>query len=85
MTPDELAALKRDTRRMVGALLRNELRQQGREDLVERVREDAWTFDAIGDGTSILVLWDDGTWQDAADGEFGADKIVVRSAMTEVG
>jgi hypothetical protein len=32
----------------------------------------------------VDVLWDDGTWQDAADGEFGAGKIVIRSAMTEV-
>lgn len=27
------------------------------------------------------VLWDDGTWQDAADGEFGASKVVIRSAL----
>lgn len=33
----------------------------------------------------VDVLWDDGTWQDAADGEFGAGKIVIRSAMSEVG
>jgi hypothetical protein len=33
----------------------------------------------------VDVLWDDGTWQDAADGEFGAGKIVIRPAMTEVG
>lgn len=33
----------------------------------------------------IDVVWDDGTWQDAADGEFGADRIIVRSAMTEIG
>ncbi|KZE90955.1 hypothetical protein [Microbacterium sp. TNHR37B] len=30
------------------------------------------------------VVWDDGTWQDAADGEFGARKVVVRSALQEI-
>ena len=29
----------------------------------------------------IDVVWDDGTLQDAADAEFGADVVVVRSAL----
>jgi hypothetical protein len=33
----------------------------------------------------VDVLWDDGTWQDAADGEFGAQKVIIRSALHEVG
>ncbi len=33
----------------------------------------------------VDVLWDDGTWQDAADGEFGEGKVIFRSALREVG
>jgi hypothetical protein len=33
----------------------------------------------------VDVIWDDGTLQDAADGEFGAGKVVLRSALREVG
>lgn len=32
----------------------------------------------------IDVVWDDGTWQDAADAEFGEGVIVIRSALREV-
>ncbi len=32
----------------------------------------------------VDVVWDDGTYQDGADAEFGADVVVVRSAMQEV-
>jgi hypothetical protein len=32
----------------------------------------------------VDVLWDDGTWQDAADGEFGAGKVIIRPALHEV-
>jgi hypothetical protein len=35
--------------------------------------ENGWLF--------IDVVWDDGTWQDAADAEFGEDVVIVRSAM----
>ncbi|WP_194398307.1 hypothetical protein [Microbacterium atlanticum] len=31
----------------------------------------------------VDVVWDDGTWQDAADREFGADVVLIRSAMRE--
>ncbi|MDD7943754.1 hypothetical protein PUW79_03845 [Microbacterium sp. NE2HP2] len=33
----------------------------------------------------VTVVWDDGTLQDAADAEFGADVVVVQSAMREAG
>ncbi|MFS0715025.1 hypothetical protein ABC195_14210 [Microbacterium sp. 2P01SA-2] len=33
----------------------------------------------------VTVVWDDGTLQDAADAEFGADVVVVQSAMREIG
>jgi len=32
----------------------------------------------------VDVVWDDGTWQDAADAEFGPQKVVIHSAMREV-
>ncbi len=32
----------------------------------------------------VDVLWDDGTWQDAADGEFGENTVIIRSALREV-
>lgn len=31
----------------------------------------------------VDVVWDDGTWQDAADSEFGADVVLIRSALRE--
>lgn len=33
----------------------------------------------------VDVLWDDGTWQDAADADFGADRILIRPALKSVG
>ena len=32
----------------------------------------------------VDVIWDDGTWQDAADTDYGEDVVVIRSAMREV-
>ncbi len=32
----------------------------------------------------VDVVWDDGTWQQAAEEDYGADAVVVRSALTEV-
>jgi hypothetical protein len=32
----------------------------------------------------VDVVWDDGTWQDAADADFGADTVIIRSALTPV-
>jgi hypothetical protein len=32
----------------------------------------------------VSVVWDDGTWQEAADREFGADLVVISSAIREV-
>jgi len=29
----------------------------------------------------VEVLWDDGTWQDAADADFGPDKLLIRPAL----
>jgi hypothetical protein len=33
----------------------------------------------------VDVVWDDGTWQDAADEEFGDDVVVIRSALRALG
>ncbi|MDW4572711.1 hypothetical protein R8Z57_07980 [Microbacterium sp. M3] len=33
----------------------------------------------------VDVVWDDGSWQRAADAEFGEDIVVIRSAMTPTG
>ncbi len=33
----------------------------------------------------VDVVWDDGTLQDAADAEFGAGPVIVRSALRELG
>ena len=32
----------------------------------------------------VDVIWDDGTWQDAADADYGDDKVVIRSAFRPV-
>lgn len=32
----------------------------------------------------VDIVWDDGTWQDAADAEFGENTVLIRSAMREV-
>lgn len=39
--------------------------------------EDGWLW--------VDVLWDDGTWQKAADADYGKDKVVIRSTLREVG
>jgi hypothetical protein len=33
----------------------------------------------------VQVLWDDGTWQEAADGEFGEGVVVIQPALRAVG
>lgn len=55
------------------------------EDLADRLGEsyldsypqDGWLW--------VDVVWDDGSWQDAADAEFGPDTVIVRSAITPTG
>lgn len=32
----------------------------------------------------VDVVWDDGTWQDAADADYGEDTVIIRSAMRPV-
>lgn len=33
----------------------------------------------------VDVVWDDGTWQRAADADYGADRVIIRSALRPVG
>jgi len=33
----------------------------------------------------VDVVWDDGSWQDAANAEYGDDTVIIRSAMTPTG
>ena len=33
----------------------------------------------------VDVVWDDGSWQDAADAEYGEDTVIIRSAITPSG
>ncbi|WP_065570655.1 hypothetical protein [Microbacterium oleivorans] len=46
---------------------------------------DAYLSSSEQDGWVLVdVVWDDGTWQKAADQDFGAGKVIVRSAIREV-
>lgn len=55
------------------------------EELPERLG-DAYFSSYPADGWMwVDVLWDDGTWQDAADGEFGERTVIIRSALREIG
>ncbi|MFE5408838.1 hypothetical protein [Microbacterium sp. NPDC056569] len=45
---------------------------------------DAYLGSSVQDGWLwVDVVWDDGSWQDAADAEYGADTVVIRSAITQ--
>jgi hypothetical protein len=45
---------------------------------------DAYLGSAPQDGRLwVDVVWDDGTWQQAADADYGADVVVIRSALRE--
>lgn len=54
-------------------------------DMQERVAEvlgEAYLGSYPENGRLVVeVLWDDGTWQDAADADFGPDKLLIRSAL----
>ncbi|MDR7111967.1 hypothetical protein J2X03_001844 [Microbacterium trichothecenolyticum] len=47
---------------------------------------DAYLASSAQDGWLwVDVVWDDGSWQEAADAEYGADTVIIRSAITETG
>ena len=54
------------------------------DELPERLGSDYLSSTVENGYLWIDVVWDDGTMQDAADAEFGADTVVVRSALREV-
>ena len=59
------------------AAIQEELPDRLGESYLSSYPQDGWLW--------VDVVWDDGSWQDAADAEYGADMIVIRSAMTEAG
>jgi hypothetical protein len=55
------------------------------EELPERLG-DAYLSSSPQDGWLwVDVVWDDGSWQDAANAEYGDDTVIIRSAMTPTG
>lgn len=54
------------------------------EELPDRLEESYLSSYPDNGYLWIDVVWDDGTWQDAADREFGDDVVVVRSALREI-
>jgi hypothetical protein len=51
------------------------------EELPERLGEEELSSSVDNGYLWVDVVWDDGTLQDAADAEFGADTVIVRSAL----
>jgi hypothetical protein len=55
------------------------------DEMPERLG-DAYLGATVQDGRLwVDVIWDDGSWQDAADAQFGADIVLIRSAMVPTG
>lgn len=55
------------------------------EELPDRLG-DALVGSAPQDGRLwVQVVWDDGTWQDAADGDYGDDVVVIQPVLRELG
>ncbi|MDQ7877715.1 hypothetical protein Q9R08_06985 [Microbacterium sp. QXD-8] len=55
------------------------------DELPERLG-DAYLSSSPQDGWLwVDVVWDDGSWQDAANAEYGDDTVIIRSAMTPTG
>lgn len=57
-------------------MISREVSGRVKESFLAAEERDGWVW--------LDVVWDDGTWQDAADGEFGPRKVVVRSALQEL-
>lgn len=55
------------------------------DSLVDRLGADYLSSGPMDGRLWIDVVWDDGTYQTAADAEFGADMVIVRSALRPVG
>ncbi|MFC8682293.1 hypothetical protein ACFT30_12290 [Microbacterium ureisolvens] len=59
------------------AAIQEELPDKLGESYLSSYPQDGWLW--------VDVVWDDGSWQEAADAEYGVDTIVIRSAITETG
>ncbi|MFK4835251.1 hypothetical protein ACI3KY_05925 [Microbacterium sp. ZW T2_14] len=59
------------------AAIQDELPDRLGDAYLSSYPQDGWLW--------IDVVWDDGSWQDAANAEYGDDTVVVRSAMTPTG
>lgn len=57
--------------------IQEELPDRLGEALLSSGPQDGWLW--------VDVIWDDGTWQDAADAEFGEKKVIIRSAIKALG
>lgn len=55
------------------------------EELPDRLGDDYLSSTPMDGWLWVDVVWDDGTLQDAATSEFGADTVVIRSALRPVG
>lgn len=56
--------------------LQSELPERLGDQYLSSYPADGWLW--------VQVVWDDGTWQDAADAEFGPGVVIVQSALTAV-
>ena len=57
------------------AAIQDELPDRLGDSYLSSYPQDGWLW--------VDVVWDDGTWQDAADAEYGPDVVIVRSALRE--
>lgn len=76
MAPDPTAGKKGTGTDSELADLQTEIHDRLGEAVFATYTADGWLW--------VDVAWDDGTWQDAADGEFGDGKVIIRSALREV-
>ncbi|MFS0867535.1 hypothetical protein AB3M83_09435 [Microbacterium sp. 179-B 1A2 NHS] len=55
------------------------------EGLPDRLGADLLSSTTTAGRLEVQVVWDDGTWQDAADDDYGEGTVLIRSALREVG
>jgi len=59
------------------AAIQEELPEKLGDSYLASTPQDGWLW--------VDVVWDDGSWQDAADAEYGAQTVIIRSAITPTG
>lgn len=55
------------------------------EDLPTLLGAELLSSSVIDGWLWVDVVWDDGTWQRAADADYGADRVIIRSALVPLG